>query len=134
LIDWKENGKSNHDNEFNIFAKAFLSLTVDYYRHMRLDLHVKGDERGGTREDACQIIKLILSHHLSEDRERPSLLMIEELLHMPKAVEEFDIWSIRLPVEVQDVIKKNALTRQAELAKLIANVRMLSRKQLGVII
>lgn len=119
LIDWKEGKNIDHHNqqsEFNIFTKSFLSLPLDYYRHMRLELHVKGDERGGTREDACQIIKLILLHHLSEDGERPSLVMIEELLQMPKAVEEFDIWSTRIPVEVQEGIKKNALARQAEIA------------------
>jgi Exocyst complex component Sec5 len=118
LQDWKEGKNStNTDSDLNVFSKAFLALPVDYYRHMRLDLHVTGDERGGTREDACRIIVLILMKHLSEDGERHQFVMVEELLSTPQAQQAYDLWSARnISVQQQEMIKKNALSRQAEIA------------------
>ena len=116
-------GNNNHNNaslenvELNVFSKAFLSLPVDYYRHMRLDLHVTGDERGGSREDACKIIVFILMKHLSEDSEYTQYVIVEELLSTPQAQQAYDLWSARnVSVSVQEKIKKNSLIRQAEIA------------------
>jgi hypothetical protein len=115
LMDWKE---ANHKKgDLNQFAQSFLSLPAHYYHHMQLDIHVIGDDRGGAKEDSCQIIVFILTQHLSEDSEGPQPLSLEEVLSNPKAQQEFEIWSARhTSASVQDQIKKNAAARQGELA------------------
>jgi hypothetical protein len=115
VMDWKE---TNHrKGDLNQFAQSFLSYPAHHFHHMQLDLHVIGDDRGGAKEEACQIIVFILTQHLSEDGESAQCLMLEEVLSTPKAQQEFEIWSARqTSASVQDQIKKNALARQAALA------------------
>ena len=117
LLDWKEPDRKKDD--LNLFASSFLSLRPEHYHHMGLDFHCddrKGD-RGGAKEDACQVIVLILTKHLSEDGESPMPLMMEELMSRPIAHQEFEIWlANNTAATVQDVIKNNAAARQSELA------------------
>lgn len=115
VMDWKEPGQKK--DELNLFAKSFLSLHIKHYHHMHLDLHCRGDDRGGMKEDACQIIVQILTKHMSEDGETMEPVMMEELLSSPQAQQEFELWSARhCSASVQDAIKKNAVARQAQLA------------------
>jgi len=115
IMDWKEPGQKKDD--LNLFARSFLGLEVKHYVHMQFDLHCIGDDRGGAKEDACQIIVQILTKHTTEDGESPSPVMMEELLNAAKAQQEFELWTARhCAASVQDAIKKNAATRQSELA------------------
>lgn len=115
LLDWKE-GKNEVSNR-NLFCRSFLSLEVRHYHHMQLDLHCIGDERGGAKEDAMQIIVLILTSHTTEDGESNRPLMVEDLLRSAKAQQEFELWTARnTPQSAQEIIKKNAVARQSELA------------------
>jgi hypothetical protein len=115
LLDWKEADQTGH----NLFCQSFLSLKPEHYEYMGLDFHCddrKGD-RGGAKEDACQVIVLLLTKHLSEDGERAFPLMMEDLMSRPIAQQEFEIWlANNTPASVQDIIKKNSVTRQSELA------------------
>jgi hypothetical protein len=114
LMDWKETDQKK--GNLNQFAESFLSLPAHHYHHMQLDIHVIGDDRGGAKEDSCQIIVFILTQHLAEDGEGPQPLSLEEVLSNPKAQQEFEIWSARhTSASVQDQIKKNAAARQSEL-------------------
>ena len=89
LLDWKEAGQKK--GELNLFATSFLSLPVQYYEHIRLDLHCRGDDRGGARLEAFNIILLILKSHLSEDGESESPITLDELLpRSTKAQQEFE--------------------------------------------
>ena len=100
---------------------------------MGLDFHCddrKGD-RGGAKEDACQVIVLLLTKHLSEDGETPKPLMMEDLMSRPIAQQEFEIWlANNTSASVQDEIKKNAVARQAEIS-LQQRQDMLASKALG---
>jgi hypothetical protein len=114
LMDWKESDQKK--GNLNQFAESFLSLPAHHYHHMQLDIHVIGDDRGGAKEDSCQIIVFILTQHLAEGGEGQQPLSLEEVLSNPKAQQEFEIWSARhTSASVQDTIKKNAAARQSEL-------------------
>ena len=113
LLDYKEPGQKKTD--LNPFAKAFLSLPPTYYHAMNLDLHCSGDERGGAKEDACNVIALILVQHLSPDGEELRPVVLEELMS-GKGQQEFELWSAKnVPASVQETIKQNAAARQTEL-------------------
>jgi len=122
LLEWKENNNSSNNNtgdQINVFARTFLSLPVDLYRHMQLNLHVTDDERGGAKEDACHIIVLLLCSHLdAADQETRQPVLLEELVTTPQAQQAYDLWSARanLTVAQQEQIKKNTVQRQAEIA------------------
>lgn len=115
VMDWKEPNQKK--DELNLFARSFLSLETKHYHHMQLDLHTIGDDRGGAKEDGCQIIVQILTKHMTDDGETSKPVMMEELLSLAKAQQEFELWTARhCAASVQDAIKKNAVARQAELA------------------
>ena len=114
ILDFKED--INQGKKMNVFGTAFLSMPVHYYHRMGLDLHCSGDDRGGAKEDACQLMVLILTKHLSEDGETEQPVMLEDLMTNPKAQQEFEIWSAsHVSASQQDKIAKNAALRQAEL-------------------
>lgn len=114
IMDWKEPGHKG--DELNLFAKSFLSLDVSHYHHMQLDLHCIGDDRGGAKVDACEIIVQILTKHMDEAGEHSSPVMMEELVSRPAAQQEFELWTARhCSASVQDAIKKAAAARQSEL-------------------
>ncbi|GAX11403.1 hypothetical protein FisN_22Lh076 [Fistulifera solaris] len=89
LLDWNKNSDAP-----NPFKTSFLCLNPQQYQYMGLDFHCddrKGD-RGGAKEEACQVIVLILTEHRSEDGEKAQPLMMEELITRPIAQQEFEIW------------------------------------------
>lgn len=116
LLDWKEPNMKKGD--LNLFALSFLSLPVDYYAHIRLGDHCRGDDRGGAKLEAFQIILLILAQHLSPDGEEPSPVMMEDLLaDSPKAQEEFELWISRhAQATDRDLIKQNRSLREKSLS------------------
>lgn len=131
LLDWRDSNQKKDD--MNVFARSFLTFAPQHYHHMGLDFHCddrKGD-RGGAKEDACQVIVLILTKHLSEDGENEAPLMMEDLMSRPIAQQEFEIWLANNTTStVQDIIKKHAASRQAELA-LQQRQDLLANKALG---
>lgn len=126
LTDWKDSNNNatetiNSTGEaLNLFARAFLALPVQYYKaSLNLNLHVVGDDRGGAKEDACAIVVLILCHHTDPEGSKPQTVLLEELVTTPVAQQAYDLWSARsssVTVQQQDLIKKNTLQRQAEIA------------------
>lgn len=148
LIDWRDGTDTNHNtnnnnssssDSLNLFARAFLSLPVQYYKHLQLNLHVTGDDRGGAKEDACTIVVLLLCHHLqpesSQGGDGTGLLpqqpvLLEELVTTPVAQQAYDLWSARanLTAKQQELIKKNTLQRQAEIAMQQRQEALLQKK------
>ncbi|KAL7576430.1 hypothetical protein ACA910_018232 [Epithemia clementina (nom. ined.)] len=115
LLDWKEPRQKK--GSLSLFASSFLSLPVQYYAHMRLDLHCCGDDRGGAKLLAFQLILLILKSHLTEDGETSSPVTLKELLpQSPKARQEFEKWAARLPAAERDALKKNAVSREKDIS------------------
>lgn len=90
IFDFKdESGKK--EGPKNVIATSFLSLPVKYYAHMQLHVHCRGeDTRAAAKEEACQIVLHILEHHLTEDGEKPSPVMVDDVLHNPKAQQVFE--------------------------------------------
>jgi hypothetical protein len=143
IMDWKEvspNGGHSSTDTINMFGKAFVSLPVVHYKHMNLHLHVTGNEhdhRGGAKEDACCIIAFILSYHRTETYERAAPVLLEEVVLSPVAQQSYELWSARpgtnLSPQQQELIKKNALQRQAEIAlqQRQEAVLLKQQKQLG---
>lgn len=149
IMEWKEipdnsgSGASIQSGGIylNMFAKAFVSLPIQHYKYMNLHLHVCGDEndhRGGAKEDACLIISFILCHHRTETSDRLSPVLIEEFLPSPVAQQAYDLWSARtgnahLTSAQQELLKKNTVQRQGEIAILQRQEAILQKqqKQLG---
>jgi hypothetical protein len=95
ILDWKDGSgggsSSSKDGPQNVIATAFLSLAVKHYAHMQLHVHCQGkDARAAAKEEACQLLVLLLSHHLTEDGEKPAPAMVDDVLHNPKAQQEFE--------------------------------------------
>jgi hypothetical protein len=141
LLDWKDNSNSNDGTtassfaELNLFAKAFCSLPVPFYRHLQLNIHVTGDDRGGAKDDACAVIVLVLCHHASENGETPQPVLLEELVTTPVAQQAYDLWMARfahLTSRQQDLMAKNTRLRQEEIAMLQRQEAVLAKA--GVVV
>jgi Exocyst complex component Sec5 len=128
LLDWKESSSSKKD-DLNVICQSFLELPVHYYSSsMQLDAHCSSgdhhntnrqDTRGGAKQEACELIVLILTKHMSEDGQSAAPVTLEEILLQPKAQQEFELWSARhISATVKEVIKKNTVAREAELVTL----------------
>jgi hypothetical protein len=103
------------------FSKSFGCLPLSYYKFLNLNLHLAGsaDDNRSAKEDACRIIVFLLSHHTEPDQETPRPIMLEELVTTPQAQQAYDLWSATdagLTVAQAELIKKNTMTRQAEIA------------------
>lgn len=92
IFDFKDDtGSKKEGGPKNVISTAFLSLPVKYYAHMQLHVHCRGeDTRAAAKEEACQIVVHILEMHLTEDSEKPSPVMVDDVLHNPKAQQEFE--------------------------------------------
>jgi hypothetical protein len=103
------------------FSKSFGCLPLSYYKFLNLNLHLAGsaDDNRSAKEDACRIIVFLLSHHTEPDQETPRPFLLEELVTTPQAQQAYDLWSATdagLTVAQAELIKKNTMTRQAEIA------------------
>ncbi|KAL7541186.1 hypothetical protein ACHAXR_012938 [Thalassiosira sp. AJA248-18] len=89
--------KVNILGELNGFASALCALNVPQLRTVRFDIHIgKGDNesgsRGGSKDDACHLLALILARHTDTDYETPKPLKIQDFLPEPRSQAEFETW------------------------------------------
>ena len=102
--------------ELNGFASALCALNIPQLRTMRLDIHIgKGDDsssgsgaggnaimeslvmnssssRGGSKDDACALLALILTRHTDTDCETPKPLKMQDFLPEKLTQAEFEAW------------------------------------------
>lgn len=94
-------------------------------------MHIKeGNNRGAAREEACQIMVLLLTQHYSEDGMTMAPLMLEDLVPQPTAQQAFELWAHENAQEQQNLMKQNALKRQNEIA-MRERKEQLANKTLG---
>ena len=115
----------------NVFSHAFCSLAIRHYQMLHLEMHIKeGNNRGAAREEACQIMVLLLTQHYSEDGMTMAPLMLEDLVPQPTAQQAFELWAHENAQEQQNLMKQNALKRQNEIA-MRERKEQLANKTLG---
>ena len=118
--------------ELNGFAAAFCALNVPQLRTIRFDVHIgKGggsgkeggndisnnmllsntlQQRGGSKEDACHLLALLLVRHTDTDYETFKPLNIMDFLPDAMSRYEFEMWlSENVSPEVRSVIQENIL-------------------------
>ena len=93
----KGGGRADIMGELNGFASAFCALNTPQLRLARMDVHVgKGDNesgaRGGSKDDACHLLALVLARHTDTDYETPKPIKIGDLLPSPACQKEFEAW------------------------------------------
>eukprot|EP00578_Thalassiosira_sp_NH16_P003789 CAMPEP_0181140998 /NCGR_PEP_ID=MMETSP1071-20121207/35595_1 /TAXON_ID=35127 /ORGANISM="Thalassiosira sp., Strain NH16" /LENGTH=273 /DNA_ID=CAMNT_0023227971 /DNA_START=24 /DNA_END=842 /DNA_ORIENTATION=- len=100
-------------DELNGFAAALCALNVPQLRTLRLDIHIgKGDNesgsRGGSKDDACHLLALILARHTDTDYETPKPLAIQIFLPESRSQAEFETWlGENASPDVRMAIKEN---------------------------
>lgn len=116
----------------NVFSHAFCSLAIRHYQMLRLELHIReGHNRGAAKEEACQIMFLLLTQHYSEDGQSLSPLLLDDLVPQPTAQQAFELWAhSNIDREGQEKMKQNALARQNEIA-MKERQEQLANKTLG---
>ncbi|KAL9181123.1 hypothetical protein ACHAXT_009928 [Thalassiosira profunda] len=99
--------------ELNGFAAAFCALNVPQLRTVRYDIHIgKGDNesgsRGGSKDDACHLLALLLARHTDTDYETPKPLKMKDFLPDPSSQAEFETWlGENAGPDVRRAIKEN---------------------------
>ena len=84
--------------EMNGFAEALCALDVPRLRTMRLEVHIgKGDgddggSRGGSKDDACHLLALVLARHTDPDGMADEPVTAADLLPDPRNRAEFERW------------------------------------------
>ncbi|KAL3817074.1 hypothetical protein ACHAXA_000124 [Cyclostephanos tholiformis] len=77
----------------NGFASALCALNVPQLRLLRFDIHVGGGtDCGGSKDDACRLLALILTRHTDTDRETPKPLRVHDVLPDARSRAIFDSW------------------------------------------
>eukprot|EP00585_Thalassiosira_rotula_P003675 CAMPEP_0196152916 /NCGR_PEP_ID=MMETSP0910-20130528/36345_1 /TAXON_ID=49265 /ORGANISM="Thalassiosira rotula, Strain GSO102" /LENGTH=202 /DNA_ID=CAMNT_0041416619 /DNA_START=21 /DNA_END=626 /DNA_ORIENTATION=- len=79
------NGTNNILGELNGFASALCALNIPQLRTLRLEIHIgKGESesgsRGGSKDDACHLLALILARHTDTDYETPKPIDVKVFL------------------------------------------------------
>ncbi len=118
--------------ELNGFAAAFCALNVPQLRTVRFDVHVgKGggggkegsndisnsillsnplQQRGGSKEDACHLLALLLVRHTDTDYETFKPLNIIDFLPDAMSRYEFEMWlNENVSPEIRSVIQENVM-------------------------
>ena len=91
-------GAGGITGEPNGFACALCALDVARLRTMRLELHIgRGDgdgggTRGGSKDDACALLALVLARHTDPDGGSPDPVSASDLLPEPRVRAEFERW------------------------------------------
>ena len=109
---------SNHINkqilgDLNGFAEGLCALNVPQLRTLRIDIHIgKGDNesgsRGGSKDDACHLLALILARHTDTDYETPKPLKLKDFLPESRGQAEFEAWlGENASPDVRRTIKEN---------------------------
>ena len=61
---------------------------------LRLELHIReGNNRGAAKEEACQIMVLLLTQHYTEDGQSLAPLLLDDLVPQPTAQQAFELWA-----------------------------------------
>ena len=99
--------------ELNGFATAFCALNVMQLRMARFDVHVGGEgeaagSRGGSKDDACHLLALVLARHTDSDMDTPKPIGVEALLTSRASQKEFEAWLGSVGPDVRRAIKVNA--------------------------
>ena len=100
--------------ELNGFATAFCALNVMQLRLARFDIHVGGDgeaagSRGGSKDDACHLLALVLARHTDSDMDTPKPIGVGELLPSLASQREFEAWlGVNGSPDVRRAIRENA--------------------------
>lgn len=121
------------NGELNGFAAAFCALNVPQLRTIRFDVHIgKGggsgkdaggneisntmllsntlQQRGGSKEDACHLLALLLVRHTDTDYETFKPLNIMDFLPDAMSRYEFEVWlTENVSSEVRTMIQENIL-------------------------
>ena len=102
----------------NVFSHTFCSLDIRHYQMLRLELHIReGNNRGAAKEEACQIMVLLLTQHYTVDGFSLAPLLLDDLVPQPTAQQAFELWAhSNTDREQQEKMKQNALLRQNEIA------------------
>lgn len=71
--------------ELNGFAECLCGMNVPQLRTLRIDIHIgKGDNesgsRGGSKDDACALLAMLLARHTDTDYETPKPLKMKDFL------------------------------------------------------
>jgi len=101
--------------EMNGFASALCALDVPRLRTMRLEVHIgKGDgddggSRGGSKDDACHLLALVLARHTDPDGVSDEPVAAADLLPDPRNRAEFERWLVENAApDARRRIKENA--------------------------
>lgn len=94
FVDMENGNPINPEGELNGFAQAFCSLTTQHLTQCKLELHLldhPGDsQRSGSKEDACEIILMLILHHTDETGANDEPMNLDKLLPNPQAREVFE--------------------------------------------
>eukprot|EP00581_Thalassiosira_minuscula_P001397 CAMPEP_0183746690 /NCGR_PEP_ID=MMETSP0737-20130205/66886_1 /TAXON_ID=385413 /ORGANISM="Thalassiosira miniscula, Strain CCMP1093" /LENGTH=1250 /DNA_ID=CAMNT_0025982393 /DNA_START=67 /DNA_END=3820 /DNA_ORIENTATION=- len=106
-------------SELNGFAAALCALNVPQLRTLHLDIHIgTGDSasgsRGGSKDDACHLLALILARHTDTDYEKPKPLKVRDFLPEGRGQAEFEAWlGEHASPDVRNKVKRNVESAEA---------------------
>ena len=94
------------------FAAALCTLNVPQLRILRLDIHiVKEDNESGSRgvskDDAFNLLALLLARHTDKDYETPKPLKIQDFLPELRSQAEFETWMGENIPDIRIAVKEN---------------------------
>ncbi|KAL7469949.1 hypothetical protein ACHAXS_010203 [Conticribra weissflogii] len=110
-LDFDGAGEEGILGDLNGFAAAFCALTTPQLRNLKLNIHIgtgdAGGSRGGSKDDACQLLALLLARHTDTDYETPKALNLSDLLPNDAERAEFQKWlDHNVGADVRAAIKK----------------------------
>ena len=117
-LEFESSNNNNNLNktlmgELNGFAECLCGMNVPQLRTLRIDIHIgKGDNesgsRGGSKDDACALLAMLLARHTDTDYETPKPLKMKDFLPESRGQAEFDAWlNENVSQDVRRVIKEN---------------------------
>jgi hypothetical protein len=119
FAEFKNGTKVQPDpKQLNPFAHCFCSLLPSQLSHMRLELHVDGDKRGGAKDDACHVISLLVTRHLADDGETTQYMPLETLIPSKQARVVYAAWLKQsAPKALQTQVNKALAQMEAKKAE-----------------
>jgi len=117
-LEFESSNNNNNLNktlmgELNGFAECLCGMNVPQLRTLRIDIHIgKGDNesgsRGGSKDDACALLAILLARHTDTDYETQKPLKMKDFLPESRGQAEFDAWlSENASQDVRMIIKEN---------------------------
>jgi len=85
----------NGEPELNSFAHALCMCTKEQLSMMNLMLHMEDlsdGKRSGSKEDACEVLVLLLTRHMSANGDKNEPLPLEDLLPTKKSRNSYHMW------------------------------------------